>query len=177
MIKGNSLLLKKLTMVAVVMFAFGYALIPIYKSFCEFTGINVLAVTELNSWTAKQQKITTTNSQIDASREIVVEFDVNARGPWLFRPQERFVTIHPGELRTVMYDFENTQDHEITAQAIPSYAPAHAARHFNKIECFCFQQYTLKPGEKKSWPVTFVIDPKIDRNIRTITLSYTFFKL
>jgi cytochrome c oxidase assembly protein subunit 11 len=65
----------------------------------------------------------------------------------------------------------------MAAQAIPSYAPKQASAHFNKLECFCFNQYTLEPGEKKSWPVAFVIDPKLSKDVTTITLSYTFFEV
>jgi cytochrome c oxidase assembly protein subunit 11 len=65
----------------------------------------------------------------------------------------------------------------MAAQAIPSYAPRQAAEYFNKVECFCFNQYTLEPGEKKEWPVVFVIDPKLSKDVKTITLSYTFFEV
>jgi cytochrome c oxidase assembly protein subunit 11 len=85
--------------------------------------------------------------------------------------------VHPGEMVTVMYEFQNVQNRRMAAQAIPSYAPMQAAAHFNKLQCFCFNQYTLEPGEKKSWPVVFVIDPKLSRDVSTITLSYTFFEV
>ena len=77
----------------------------------------------------------------------------------------------------MVYEFQNVQNRRMSAQAIPSYAPQQASKHFNKLECFCFQQYTLEPGEKKSWPVAFVIDPKLSRDVKTITLSYTFFEV
>ena len=76
-----------------------------------------------------------------------------------------------------MYEFQNVQNRRMAAQAIPSYAPRQAAAHFNKLECFCFNQYTLEPGEKKTWPVAFVIDPKLSKDVTTITLSYTFFEV
>ena len=114
---------------------------------------------------------------MDRSRTITVEFDANARGPWKFWPAQRSLQVHPGELTTVMYEFQNVQDRRMAAQAIPSYAPSQAAAHFNKLECFCFDQYTLEPGEKKQWPVAFVIDPRISRDVTTITLSYTFFEV
>jgi cytochrome c oxidase assembly protein subunit 11 len=85
--------------------------------------------------------------------------------------------VHPGELNTVVYEFQNTQNRRMAAQAIPSYAPQQAMAHFNKVECFCFQQYTLDAGEKKAWPVAFVIDPKLAKDVTTITLSYTFFEV
>jgi len=99
------------------------------------------------------------------------------RGPWQFKPEKRSMQVHPGELSTVMYEFQNVQNRRMAAQAIPSYAPRQAANHFNKLECFCFNQYTLEPGEKKSWPVAFVIDPKLSKDVTTITLSYTFFEV
>ena len=117
------------------------------------------------------------NTQVDTSRTITVEFDANARGPWQFKPAVRTVQVHPGQLTTVMYEFQNVQDRRMSAQAIPSYAPRQAAAHFNKLECFCFNQYTLEPGEKKQWPVAFVIDPKLSKDVTTITLSYTFFEV
>ena len=117
------------------------------------------------------------NSQVDTSRTITVEFDANVRGPWEFKPEKRSMQVHPGELSTVMYEFQNVQNRRMAAQAIPSYAPQQAASHFNKLECFCFNQYTLEPGEKKSWPVAFVIDPKLSKDVTTITLSYTFFEV
>jgi cytochrome c oxidase assembly protein subunit 11 len=173
--RQNLKMMSKLAVVAAGMFAFGYALIPIYKTICEVTGINILALGERDIPGAKAQL--PANTQIDTSRTITVEFDANARGPWSFQPAQRSVKVHPGELTTVMYEFQNTQDRRMSAQAIPSYAPHQASTHFNKLECFCFNQYTLEPGEKKSWPVVFVIDPKLSKDVATITLSYTFFEV
>jgi len=85
--------------------------------------------------------------------------------------------VHPGELTSVMYEFRNVQNRTLAAQAIPSYAPMQAGAHFNKLECFCFNEYTLAPGESKRWPVVFVIDPRLPKDVRTITLSYTFFEV
>jgi cytochrome c oxidase assembly protein subunit 11 len=168
----------KLAVVAFGMFAFGYALIPLYKRICDITGINILALTERdvpgNGTAGKNVKL---NSQIDESRTITVEFDANARGPWSFKPALRSMQVHPGALSTVMYEFRNEQDHRMSAQAIPSYAPKQAAPYFNKLECFCFNQYTLEPGERREWPVAFVIDPKLSKDVTTITLSYTFFEV
>ncbi len=170
----------KLVVITIGMFAFGYALIPIYKHICEMTGINILTLSERqvpgNGVAGKDARLPA-NSQVDLTRTITVEFDANARGPWDFKPATRSVQVHPGELATVMYEFQNTQNRRMAAQAIPSYAPAQAAPHFNKLECFCFNQYTLEPGEKKQWPVSFVIDPKLSKDVRTITLSYTFFEV
>ncbi|MEZ0306472.1 MAG: cytochrome c oxidase assembly protein [Ramlibacter sp.] len=174
----NAKMVGKLAVVAAGMFGFGYALIPIYKHICEMTGINILSLSERQvpggGTAGANVKL---NTQVDTSRTITVEFDANARGPWQFKPAARSVQVHPGELTTVMYEFQNTQDRRMSAQAIPSYAPNQAAAHFNKVECFCFQEYTLEPGEKKQWPVAFVIDPKLSKDVTTITLSYTFFEV
>jgi len=171
----NFRMVGKLAVITVSMFAFGYALVPLYKSICEMTGINILALGDRNIPGATPN--TPANTQVDVSRTITVEFDANSRGPWEFKPAQRSVKVHPGEMATVMYEFKNVQDRTISAQAIPSYAPQQAGAHFNKLECFCFNQYTLAPGEKKSWPVVFVIDPKLSKDVKTITLSYTFFEV
>ena len=168
-------MVSKLAVIAVGMFAFGYALVPIYKAICEMTGINILSLGERNIPGAKATM--PANTQVDTSRTITVEFDANSRGPWEFKPAQRSIQVHPGEMATVMYEFKNVQNRSMSAQAIPSYAPMQASTHFNKLECFCFNQYTLLPGEKKSWPVVFVIDPKLSKDVKTITLSYTFFEV
>jgi len=173
--RANFQMVGKLAVVASLMFAFGYALVPLYKAICEMTGLNVLALSEQVLSGVKPE--VPENSQVDYGRTITVEFDANARGPWDFKPASRFLQVHPGELATVMYEFQNIQNRRMSAQAIPSYAPQQAASHFNKLECFCFKQYTLEAGEKKSWPVAFVIDPKLSKDVKTITLSYTFFEV
>ena len=176
----NVKMVSKLAVITVGMFAFGYALIPLYRAICEATGINILSITEKqvpgNGLTGAAAA-RSANTQIDKTRTITVEFDANARGPWRFAPAQRSIQVHPGELATVMYEFQNVQSRTMSAQAIPSYAPRQAAPHFNKLECFCFNQYTLAPGEKKDWPVAFVIDPRIPKDVTTITLSYTFFEV
>ena len=171
----NRQMLGKLAVVTAGMFGFGYALVPLYKSICELTGINVLALEEQTVQGVKARM--PANTQVDLSRTITVEFDANSRGVWDFKPAQRSVQVHPGELTTVMYEFQNTQKRRMAAQAIPSYAPQQAQAHFTKVECFCFNQYTLEPGEKKTWPVAFVVDSKLSKDVNTITLSYTFFEV
>ncbi|HWI81449.1 cytochrome c oxidase assembly protein [Ramlibacter sp.] len=173
----NLKMLGKLAVVAAGMFVFGYALIPLYKSICEVTGINILSLAERQVPGAAGTGGAVVNTQVDTSRTITVEFDANARGPWEFRPAQRSVQVHPGELTTVMYEFRNVQNRRMVAQAIPSYAPTQAGAHFNKVQCFCFTQHTLEPGESRQWPVAFVIDPKLSKDVKTITLSYTFFEV
>ena len=115
---ANFQMMSKLVVVTIGMFAFGYALVPLYKHICELTGINILALSEKAIPNASQA--TTANTQIDPTRIITVEFDANARGPWEFKPEKRFVQVHPGELTTVMYEFQNVQNRTMAAQAIPS---------------------------------------------------------
>jgi cytochrome c oxidase assembly protein subunit 11 len=170
--RGHRELVVKLAVIVGLMFGFGYALVPLYRAICDALGINVLSLGDERKKTDGQL-----NSQVDRSRTITVEFDANARGPWDFKPALRSLQVHPGELATVMYEFRNKQDRTMAAQAIPSYAPMQAGPHFNKIECFCFNEYTLAPGESKQWPVAFVIDPKLPKDVTTITLSYTFFEV
>ena len=117
--RENVRMVSKLVVVAAGMFAFGYALVPIYKAICEMTGINVLALGDRNIPGATGSALPA-NTQVDRSRTITVEFDANARGPWVFRPAQRSLQVHPGELATVMYEFQNVQNRPMSAQAIPS---------------------------------------------------------
>jgi len=166
----NQRMFGKLIIVAVLMLGFGYALVPMYKKICEITGVNIL--------TPKDSTVQpVANTQIDRSRVITVEFDANAQGPWRFRPTVSSLQVHPGEMTQVVYEVVNTQARSIDAQAIPSYAPHQASEHFKKIECFCFKQQTLAPNEAKQMPVMFYIDPALPKDVKTITLSYTFFEI
>ncbi|MGD9832878.1 MAG: cytochrome c oxidase assembly protein [Piscinibacter sp.] len=170
----NLRMVGKLVVIAALMFGFGYALVPMYRAICNALGINVLSVAErkVPGNAPKSQ-----NTQVDTSRIVTIEFDANVRGPWEFKPAMRSIDVHPGEMATVMYEFKNVQNRAMAAQAIPSYAPRQAMAHFNKLECFCFNEYLLQPGESKQWPVVFIVDPKLPRDVRTITLSYTFFEV
>jgi cytochrome c oxidase assembly protein subunit 11 len=172
LIAANRRMVGKLVVAAMVMFGFGYALVPIYRTICEALGVNVLSRAELLGGGDAA-----TNTQVDAARTVTIEFDANARGPWDFKPQQASIDVHPGELATVMYEFRNRQNRTMAAQAFPSYAPNVAMAHFKKLECFCFTEHLLKPGESKQWPVTFYVDTKLPKDVRTITLSYTFFEV
>ena len=171
----NASMLVKLGVVVALMFGFGYALVPLYRTICTALGINVLTLSERGDGTGRA--VAPANTQVDLSRSVTVEFDANARGPWSFKPAVRSLQVHPGELTTVMYEFRNEQNRTMSAQAIPSYAPRQAMAHFNKLECFCFEEWKLKPGESKRWPVVFYIDSKLPHDVKTITLSYTFFEV
>jgi cytochrome c oxidase assembly protein subunit 11 len=167
----NLQMMKKLLVVAVLMFGFGYGLIPVYKKICEITGINLL--TPSMNVSAEEVR----NTQVDKSRTITIEFDANSQGPWRFRPTVANMEVHPGEMVQVVYEVVNTQPRSIDAQAIPSYAPQQAAAYFKKMECFCFKQQTLGPNEAKQMPVVFFIDPDLPKDVKTITVSYTFFEI
>jgi cytochrome c oxidase assembly protein subunit 11 len=163
--------LGKLALLALLMFGFGFAMVPIYKKICEVTGVNFLTKVDRNAETFAK------NTQVDTSRRITVEFDANHQGPWRFNPEKRSVEVHPGELVTIGYELVNQQPRSMAGQAIPSYAPQVSAQYFRKLECFCFQQQALEPNEVKRFPVVFVVDPKLPKDVTTITLSYTFFEV
>jgi cytochrome c oxidase assembly protein subunit 11 len=164
----NSKLLRKLVVIAVAMFGFGYALIPVYRHICEVLGINQL--------TQKDESLAR-NTQVDRTRSITVELDSNVQGTLRFRPTQSSVTVHPGEMVTVLYEVVNSQGRTVNAQAVPSYAPHSASAHFRKLECFCFKQQTLQAHEARQMPVMFYIDSKLPRDVQTITLSYTFIEI
>ncbi len=176
--RDNRRMVGKLLVITLAMFGFGYALVPMYRTICVALGINVLSVSErVTSGGMLAAGKRQGNTQVDTSRTITVEFDANARGPWDFKPAVGSMKVHPGELVTVMYEFRNKQTRTMAAQAFPSYAPMRASAHFNKLECFCFSEYILAPGEQKAWPVVFYVDPKLPKDVTTITLSYTFFEV
>lgn len=165
---NNLVTLRKLVIVACAMFGFGFALVPFYKKICEVTGINNVLKADA-----------VTNGQVDTARLLTVEFDTNLRNdlPWTFTPLEKSVRFHPGELVQVTFEVRNNSNRPVTGQAIPSYGPQLAGRYFKKLDCFCFTQQTLAPGEVKRMPVVFVIESGLPRDVNTVTLSYTFFEV
>lgn len=164
----NTKTLKKLVVVAFVMFGFGFAMVPFYQKLCEVTGLNNVIKPD-----------SVTNTQVDANRWLTVEFDVNLRNdlPWTFRALEKSVRFHPGQLVEVMFEVQNNSDRVITGQAIPSFGPQLAGRYFKKLDCFCFTQQTLQPGEIRRMPVVFVIETTLPIDVNTVTMSYTFFQV
>jgi cytochrome c oxidase assembly protein subunit 11 len=167
----NRTILRKLVVVAVLMFGFGWALVPLYRKICEVTGVNVVTTRNADAERAAR------NTQVDTTRTVIVEFDANSQGPWRFRPHVNHVEVHPGELVHVDYDLVNLEARTMAGQAIPSYAPMQSARHFQKLECFCFKQQTLAANETRRFPVVFFVDPELPKDVKTITLSYTFFEV
>ena len=166
--QSNLAMLKKLLIITVVMFAFGYAMIPFYEKICEVTGINNLL----------QPDTLAENAQVDINRSLTVELDANTHGlPWQFKPLQSSIQMHPGELVEVMYEIKNNSNREIVGQAIPSYAPQLLSRYLKKLECFCFSKQVLKPYEVRQMPVQFLIESGLPVDIKTVTISYTFFEL
>jgi cytochrome c oxidase assembly protein subunit 11 len=163
----NKKLFVRLALVAVGMFGFGYALVPFYYQICKAWNVGSLEAAEAP-----------VNTQVDKTRTVTIEFDSNSHGlPWKFKPVVNHVEVHPGQVATVEYEVVNEQSTPITAQAVPSYGPEFAGEYFKKIECFCFSQQTLKGGESRRMPVVFVVDPKLPKDVNTISLSYTFFEV
>lgn len=167
---ANRRLAVKLFGVTVLMFGFGYALVPLYDVFCEITG--------LNGKTGRLTDEAAVALVADESRLVTVEFvtSVATTLPWGFEPTVAQVKVHPGVETLVMFEAVNRTDHAIVGQAVPSVAPSAAARYFSKTECFCFTQQELAPGEAKQMPVRFVVNPRLPEHIRTLTLGYTFFE-
>ena len=167
--QANQQTLVKLLVVTVAMFGFGYAMVPFYRAICDALG--------LNSVIKADQPLV--NTQVDTGRFLTIEFDANLRSnlPWTFTPLEKSVRVHPGELSQIVYEVRNRSDRPVTGQAIPSFGPQLAGRYFKKLDCFCFTQQTLAPGEVRRMPVAFVIERDLPQDIGTVTLSYTFFEV
>lgn len=165
MSKRNRKVILYSLLVVVGMFAFCFAMVPLYNAFCKVTGINT-------SLTLTQFENTP-----DLSREITVQFVAinNANLPWEFHPIKSSITLHPGENSKMLFFAKNNAAHAMTIQAIPNFAPNNAVNYFHKIECFCFQQQTLAAGAEKNMPVVFHIDKVIPAGMHTITLAYTLF--
>ena len=161
-------MLKRLAVFSLVMFGFGFAMVPFYQKLCQVTGIT-------NLLRADDAPV---NTQVDTARWVTLEFDANTHGmPWQFAPMQRSVKVHPGQMTQVAFEIRNTGDRTMVGQAIPSYGPKHAAEFVKKLECFCFKQQVLAAGERREMPVQFVIDPKLPASVNTLTLSYTFFEV
>lgn len=169
----------KLLLLAVVMLGFSYAMVPMYRSACDAGLINPMRDNSTNPYANVNTNVDTSNTQVDKSRWITVEFvaNMNEKMPWNFGAQQKSVRIHPGEMTNVVYDVVNTTDREIVGVAVPSYGPALAVEYFKKVECFCFTKQTMAPHERRGMPVVFVVTPDLPKDVNTITLSYTFFEV
>jgi len=166
--RANNRMMTRLSIFAAGMFGFGFLLVPFYEKICEVTGVNNLL----------KPAVAVVNTQVDVSRWVSMEFDANAHGlNWEFKPVQRTMKVHPGEMVQVEYDVTNKGDRATVGQAIPSYGPNHAGPFVRKLECFCFKQQLLQAGETKRMPVQFVLDGGLPADLNTITLSYTFFEV
>ncbi len=164
----NRRTLTRLSIIAVAMFGFGFALVPFYDKICKALGVNSLVARD----------DAPVNTQVDATRKITIELDANSHNlPWRFRPLTPHIDVHPGQLVHVEYEVANVRGAPVTGQAVVSYGPALAGQYMRKLECFCFQAQTLAAGETRRMPVTFVVDPALPKDVHTITLSYTFFEV
>jgi len=159
-----------LTGMAVAMFAFGFALVPIYNSLCKNLGIN--GKVELKPVDFDASKTT-----VAYDREVLVEFvATNSSGvPWAFYPKTPKLKVHPGEIARLAFYAENKTNHRMTVQAIPSITPGIAAKYLKKTECFCFEKQTLEGHEGMNMPLLFHLDPDLPKQVKTITLAYTLF--
>jgi cytochrome c oxidase assembly protein subunit 11 len=166
--KGSKSLAGRLLIMAVAMFGFGFLLVPIYDAFCEITGLGG----KTNSFAA-----TDIETEVDQDREINLEFvtTLNQYAPWEFHSQVEEMTVHPGGMYEAIFIARNLTDETKIAQAVPSVAPQQAAKHFRKLECFCFTSQEFAPGEEKEMTVRFIVDSDLPDYVDTITLSYTFF--
>ena len=155
---------------AVAMFGFAYALVPLYQVFCEVTGLN-------GKTSGRVAEVPTISQASD--REVTIQFlaHVGNGMPWEFRPTEHQLRVRLGEINTTDYYARNRAAQAVTGQAVPSVSPGYAAKYLHKVECFCFTQQHLEAGENQNMPVKFYIGDDLPEEIHTITLSYTLFKV
>jgi len=168
--RSHKLVAGKMLLLAVGMFGFGYAMVPMYDIICDITG--------LNGKTGRVSIEQAQKQQVAEDRWITVEFvaHVNSSGSWEFEPSQRSMKVKPGELYKTTYFAHNLLASAVVGQATPSVSPSAAAPYFNKTECFCFTRQEFEANSTKDMPLTFIIDPNIPINIDRVTLSYTFFK-
>lgn len=166
--QANRRLAVKLAAAAVGALAFGFALAPLYNVLCEATGLNG----KTNAAAAMPAAV-----KVDRSRWVTVEFGGDAMPglSWEFHPRQPSMRVHPGEIVRASYYAKNPTDRTLAGQAVPSVSPGQAARHFQKLDCFCFRQQALEPGATREMGLTFIVSPQLPQEVRTITLSYAFF--
>ncbi len=177
--RNSRKLITKLLLLVAGAFAFAFAMVPLYDVLCAATGFNGKTSNEGALSVGGIRSVAAAPSRIDRSRIVTVEFTgtVMPGLPWEMRPLTTHLDLHPGELHLAKFLVRNTSDRPIVGQAVPSVSPGQAAQHFEKLDCFCFSQQPLAPGESKELPLTFIVKPEIDEQIRTVTLSYAFFNV
>jgi cytochrome c oxidase assembly protein subunit 11 len=161
----------KLAIIPLLMFGFGFALVPLYDVFCDITG--------LNGKTGRVEASEIDADLVDRSRTIEVRFlaNTNTGLPWSFEPLVKKMEVHPGQVYEAVYRVRSASAVKTLGQAVPSVSPGRAAQHFNKTECFCFTQQELEARETRDMPIRFIVGTDISKDIEQITLSYTFFSL
>jgi cytochrome c oxidase assembly protein subunit 11 len=157
-----------LALTAAGFLGFGFALVPLYNTFCELTGLN---------GKTRDAADVQANTRADTARWVTVNFTSTVMPglPWRFEPGQRSMRVHPGEVATAFYVATNLDNRRLDGQAVMSVSPEVAARHFKKLECFCFTRQALQPGETHKLPLAFYVTPDLPDDVRTITLSYAFF--
>jgi cytochrome c oxidase assembly protein subunit 11 len=171
MVENNKKMGKKLLAFTAFMFLVAAASIPLYRIVC--VAIDPGGSSWQNGETDEYKDI-----KVDKSRTVRVRFaaEVNRQLPWRFAPTELNVEVHPGEKRLTKFVSENLdQTRAIKGQAVYDINPPEAGQYFKKIECFCFSEQTLEPGEKADMPLYFWFDPEMPDHIKQVTLAYTFF--
>ena len=166
--KSSTSGLLKLLGVSLAAFVFTFSLVPLYRIACEKVfGIRL-----------EQGPGQVASASAKVARTVTVQFDggVNSKLPWAFHPEQLTMQVVPGEVNEALYFARNDSQNAIVGSAVPSVAPARASGYFTKTECFCFTAQTLQPGESRDMPVRFIVDQDLPADVKTITLSYTFFK-
>lgn len=158
-----------LGVLAVGMFGFAFALVPLYEVFCEVTGLN-------GKTSGRSVELVETES--GSGRQVTVQFlaRVGNGMPWEFRPETHQYKVKLGQTSVTHYYARNRSAYTVTGQAVPSISPGHTAKYVKKVECFCFNQQKLEPGEQVNMPVKFYISNELPDDVSTVTLSYTMFK-
>jgi cytochrome c oxidase assembly protein subunit 11 len=165
---SHAKLVRRLVLVAVGMFGFGFAMWPLYSVFCDLTGFGGRAVTIAEDAVGVRK----------SDRQVRIRFDatVNSGLPWVFQAQDRSATVTLGEMSEAMYLAMNPSDRAIAGRAVYNVTPPEASLYFVKTECFCFTEQVLQANESREMPVYYFIQPDLPDHIREITLSYTFYR-
>lgn len=168
--KSTTSLVTKLAIACIAMFGFGYVLVPLYDVFCDLTGLR---------FTDDEAQMVNQEIKEDTTRLVKVEFDasLNERMPWEVRPEFSHIEVHPGRVYTTHYIAKNRTPGSMVGQAVPSITPYVANKHLIKTECFCFENQHIEAGQEVTMPLSFMVNPKLPKEVEVVTLSYTFFDI